>query len=167
VRRHHGGCGAKVSITTGPTLAGFNVFIYQVMLIDPLNLPTDSAIIGYAYQNALNIVNPALAAIGCLPGAAWSLYASAVYNLGGSNIVNFAQDQQGRLFFAGMRKELGIGKFTPGVVAGSSDAGSADALLNPEFMKTMTMRDLRTLRDPWGRAYMEIVMDYGDIWALT
>jgi hypothetical protein len=53
------------------------------------------------------------------------------------------------------------------VVAGTSDAGSSTSLLNPEFMKTLTMRDLRTLKDPWGRAYMEAAMDYGEIWGLT
>jgi hypothetical protein len=137
------------------------------MLIDPLILPTDSLVIGYAYDNARGIVNGALRAAGCMPGSQWSIYAQAVYNLGGSNLINFAQDQASRTWFAQQRKDFGIAAFAPGVVAGTSDEGTATSLLNPEFMRAMTLRDLRTLKDPWGRAYMEIVMDYGELWGLS
>jgi hypothetical protein len=156
-----------MSSTLGPTLAGFTTFVYNVMQIDPLNLPTDSAIIEYAFDNAMTIVNQALCVVCGPPNGQWSYYAIAVYNLGGSNIINFAQDQTGRTYFADLRALYGIGKFPAGVVAGTSDAGSSTSLLNPEFMKTLTMRDLRTLKDPWGRAYMEAAMDYGEIWGLT
>lgn len=168
---------------TGPTLAGFNVFVRQVMQIDPLYLPTDSPLITYAYQSALMVVNPALAGAGRWPSPwfpgmpmvdpsvlaidQWSVYAMAVYNLGGSNVVNYAQDQPGRVFFKEMRANLGLSKFTPGVVAGTSDQGTAVSYLNPEFMKEMTLANLQQIKDPWGRAYLMIAQDYGGIWGIS
>jgi hypothetical protein len=150
-----------MSQPSGPTLAGFSVFVYSIMQIDPLVLPTDSAIIGYAYQTALMIVDQSLQAAGCPPGSQWSIYAIAVYNLGGSNIVNYAQDVAGRTYFADMRKDLGISKFQPGVVAGSSDQGTATSLLNPDFMRGLTLANLQQIKDRWGRAYLQLAQDYG------
>ena len=102
-----------MSASTGPTLAGFNTFVYNVMGISPLYLPTNSPIIGYAFTVAMAIVSPTLgaAAYHCQPGSQWSIYALAVYNLGGSNLINFAQDQPQRTYFADLRKTYGIAKF--------------------------------------------------------
>ncbi len=154
-------------MSAGPTLAGFNTFVYGVMRIDPLILPTTEPIIGYAYDVALAIVNPFLARAGIQSGSQWSIYALAIYNLGGSNIVNYAQDQQGRTFFADQRKALGIGSFTPGVVSGTSDQGTATSLLNPDFMKTLTLQNLQALKDPWGRQYLIFAQAFGPLWGLT
>ncbi len=156
-----------MSQSTGPTLAGFNTFVYNVMSIDPLILPTNAPIIGYAYNVALGIANPLLAAAGCPAPGQWSFYAMAVYNLGGSNLINYAQDQLGRTWFADQRTLYGVTKFAPGVVSSTSDQSTATSLLNQDFMKTMTLRDLRTIKDPWGRQYMEIAQDFGPLWGLT
>lgn len=156
-----------MSAPSGPTLAGFNAFVYDVMLIDPLYLPTNSAVIGYAYNIALAIVNPILATLGCQPDSQWSVYALAVYNLGGSNIINFAQDQSGRTYFSDLRKTLGIASFTPGVTAGTSDQGTATSLLNPEFMKTLTLQNLQSIKDPYGRQYLMFAQAFGPLWGLT
>ena len=157
-----------MSGTSGPTLAGFNIFVYNVMLIDPLVLPTTSAVIGYAYNVALGVVNQALMGAGCPPGSQWSIYAMAVYNLGGSNLINYAQDQPGYTYFNDQRTNFGITKFQPGVVAGTSDAGTAVSLLNPEFMRNLTLANLQQLKDPWGRAYLQFAQDYGpSIWGIS
>lgn len=154
-------------MTVGPTLAGFNTFVYSVMRIDPLVLPTTEQVIEWSYNGSLMVVNQTLMAAGCAPGSTWSIYTMAVYNLGGSNLINFAQDQSGRTFFTDMRDKLGISKFQPGIVSSGSDSGSSTSLLNPEFMRTMTMRDLQNLKDPWGRAYLAIAMDYGTPWGIS
>ena len=60
-----------------------------------------------------------------------------------------------------MRTKLGIAKFSPGVVSSQADAGTSTALLNPEFMKTLTMQNLQNLRDPWGRQYIAFAQSYG------
>jgi hypothetical protein len=154
-----------------PTLAGFQDFLYGVMKIDPLYLPSTEPVIGYAYQVALGIVNPALRSVP-IPsptgGPGTTVYALAVYNLAGSNVVQFAQDQDGRDYFMKLRATLGIDKFSPGIVASTSDASTSTALLNPEFMKTLTLQNLQNLRDPWGRQYLAFAMSAGPtIWGLS
>lgn len=155
-----------MSGSTGPALAGFGTFIANVMQIDPLYLPANAPIIGYAYNVALAIVNPQLAVLGC-PSGQWSIYALAVFNLAGSNLIHFAQDQSGRTFFADMRVSLGIAKFAPGVVSSTSDQSTATALLNPEFMKTLTLQNLQSLKDPFGRQYLIFAQAAGPLWGLT
>lgn len=156
-----------MSGNNGPTLAGFNAFVTNIMQISPLVLPPNSPIIEYAYNVAFMIANPILAAAGCPPNGQWSIYALAVYNLGGSNLVNFAQDQEGRTYFAELRERLGIAVFTPGVTASSGDAGTSEALLNPEFMRTLTLQNLQSIKDPWGRQYLMFAQSWGPLWGLT
>jgi hypothetical protein len=161
-----------MSCTNQPTLAGFQAFIADVMGIDPLYLPSGSPAIPMAYQVALTIVSQQLAYVPTRtqPGMAAgpSIYALAVYNLAGSNIINFASDQPGRTYFQAKRERLGIGKFTPGVVAGTSDQGSATSLLNQEFMKNLTLANLQNLKDEYGRQYLMFAQLAGPtIWGLT
>jgi hypothetical protein len=125
-----------------------------------------------AYQVALTIVNPQLCAVPTItqPGMTPrpSIYALAVYNLAGSNVINFAPDQDGRTYFQAARERLGIGKFTPGVVSGTSDNGTATSLLNPEFMKNLTLANLQNLKDEYGRQYLMFAQLAGPtIWGLT
>jgi hypothetical protein len=155
-----------------PTLAGFADFISDVMEIDPLNLPPTSPVIGYAFQVALGLVPKQLLSV-CLPCVlegppATNLFALSVYNLAGSQLLQFAQDQPGRVYFKETRKELGLDKFSPGVVASTADAGTSTALLNPEFMRNLTLQNLQNLRDPYGRQALAFMMDYGPtIWGLS
>ena len=145
----------------GPTLAGFLAFIRSVMGIDPIYLPDDAPINQIALNVALGIVNRALRSV---PAGALNQpppYVWAVYNLAGSTLINFAQDQAGRTFFRDKRAELGVNKFQAGVVSTSSDVSTSTGLATPEFMMKLTMRDLQTLKDPYGREYMMIAQAYG------
>lgn len=137
-----------------PTLAGFITFTVDVMEIDPLYLPADSPVIVFAFQVACEAVNGALRS---LP----FLYEQAVYNLAGDLLLNFAQDQSGRDFFRKTRAELGITKFTPGMIASTSDAPSSTSLLNIEAMKNFTLSDLQRTKTFYGRTYLEIAQNYG------
>ncbi len=164
---------------THPSLAGFEVFVRTIMRIDPVYLPVDDPTTEYAYEAALSMVNPALAGWSggrCFyypgqpaqaQGTTMTIYARAVYNLGGSNLVNYAQDQEGRPFFEDLRAKLGINKFQMGIVSGTSDGGTATSLLNPEFMRELTLANLQQLKDPWGRAYLAIAQDYGSLWGIS
>lgn len=168
-----------MSATTQPSLAGFVAFIANVMDVtppvgpaNPLILPPDSPVIPIAYQIALSIVNPALATVGSVTQgimpAMPSIYALAVYNLAGSNLINYAQDQTGRTYFQDLRAALKINSFVPGVVAGSSDSGTATSNLNPEFMRNFTLANLAQLKDPYGRQYLAFAQAAGPtIWGLS
>lgn len=111
---------------------------------------------------ALEIVNEL---INC---ASPTLYTYAVYNLASDRLINYAQDQNGQTFFADTRTALRIFSPALGVPTAASDQGTSVGLLNPEFMRLFTLRDLQTLKTPFGRAYMEIAMDYGsNLWGLS
>lgn len=138
------------------------------MAIDPAYLPVDAPVIGYAFNVSLAITTTFLAGAACpTPSGQWSVYALAVYNLGGSNLINFAQDQTGRTYFRDLRKDLGIASFQMGVVSSTADQGTSTALLNPEFMKTLTLQNLQSLKDPYGRAYLMFAQAAGPVWGLT
>ncbi len=70
-----------------PTIAGFIVFIQQVMGITANYLPTTAPVITSSFNVAMAIVNPVLADID------QSVYALAVYNLAADTLLNYAQDQ--------------------------------------------------------------------------
>ena len=150
-----------MSGTSPPTLAGFQWFVTNIMGIDALTLPTNSPVIGYSFQIAMDTVNLALAPLA-------ALYSQAVYNLAGDLLLNFAQDQPGRTFFETARVNYGINKFTPGMVSSTSDSSTATGLLNIEAMKNFTMDDLQRTKTPYGRVYLGIAQAYGPtIWGLS
>lgn len=142
-----------------PTLAGFQAFLAGVVGIDPLYLPPDSPVIGYAFHIAKTIVNHALWAAGT--------YTLAVYNLGASQVINFAPDQPGRTYFHELRDKLGISDWTAGVITATSDQGTSESLLTPDFMKNLTMANLQQIKDPYGRQYIAFAQDYGTVWTLV
>lgn len=161
----------------GPTLAGFLNWIRAVMGIPISVLPDDAAIIPIAYNVAIEICNIQLASLS-LPmndPAQPSIYALAVYNLGGSNLVNYAQDQAGQTppppnaatFWADLRGSFKISAFIAGVVSGAADQGTSETILTPDFMKTLTLANLQQLKDPWGRQYLSFVQGLGPLWGLS
>ena len=159
-----------MTVSSAPTLAGFGWFITNIMGINAIYLPVDAPVIGWSLAVALDIVNPALRGIGnCVPGLpATNIYTVAVYNLAGSTLVNLAPDEEGRTYFAKLREKLGIDEFTPGVVSSTGDSSTSESLLNPDFMKGLTLANLAQLKDPWGRAYLQIAQRAGPtIWGLS
>lgn len=147
--------------TSRPSLAGFLTFIRTVMGIGANELPDSNPVIAMAYDVALEIVNPAICEVSGL------MYSLAVYNLGGSNVAYYAQDQPGKTFFFDLRKRLKIGIFVAGVVQSTADEGSATTLAVPDSLKNLSITDLQNLRDPWGIAYLGIAQKFGQQWGLT
>lgn len=125
------------------------------------DLPDADPVIEVAYDVAIAIVNRALNRASPL------IYTLAVYNLGGDNIINFAQDQSGSRYFTDLRDDFKLLSFVPGVVTSTGDQGTSTSLLNPDFMKEFTMANLQNLKTPYGRQYLDFAQDYGTIWGLS
>lgn len=166
--------------TSQPTLAGFQAFVQNVMGISTTILPSSSPVIGMAFAVALSIVNQALVNV-CVPqfdstgaqlnSGGLSIYALCVYNLAGSNLLAYAQDQNGAPpvpgsnpptpFFAWTRKQFNINGFISGVVQSSSDEGTSVSLVVQEAAKNFTLANLQQLKDPYGRQYLAFAQSYG------
>jgi len=165
-------------MAASPTLAGFQSFITNVMAIPPAALPLTSPFIQMALAVALSIVNPALMSVGVpsmdAAGAPLTtfnintIYDLAVYNLAGSNLINYAVDQLGETYFADLRKALNITGFVSGIVQSTSDEGTSTSLVVQEAAKEFTLMNLQQLKDPFGRRYLELAQSYGPTtWGLT
>jgi uncharacterized protein YciU (UPF0263 family) len=152
-----------------PTLAGFIAFIRTNMGISTTILPDDSAVIPVAYAVALEIVN-----IG-IQGASALIYQLAVYNLGGSNLINYAQDlpdapvyKNKMKFFAYVRAQWNTLGFVSGVIQSSADESTSESLVVQEAAKNFTLMNLQQLKDPWGRQFLAFSQSFGpSVWGLT
>jgi hypothetical protein len=167
-----------------PTLAGFNWFIVNVMGISTTILPADSAVIPFCLGYAVDIVNPAIQqmAPSCGPPIAGvpaiSLYVTAVYNLAGDFLINFAQDQPDAPpvkgskpplpFFAYSRKQWNINGFVSGVIQTAADETTSESMVVQEAAKNFTLQDLQNLKTPYGRTYLGIAQTYGpSTWGMS
>lgn len=144
-----------------PTEVGFLTFIRTQMQINTTVLPDNSPYIHDSYCAARQIVNIAFAQVSCL------IYKLMVYNLAGSNLINFAQDVSGQTFFADLRKKWNLLDFVPGVINSTSDQSTSESLTVPENLTQLTLADLQYLKDPYGRVYLQYAMRYGTLWGLT
>jgi len=167
-----------------PSLAGFIDFIFNRMQVPTTALSNIDPLINEIYNYALQTANfkllfipqppfpspfplPAAPSINPYP----SLYAIAVYNLGGDALVNAALDASGAptiagtnppvKFWAYTRSLYKIDNFLAGVVQSTSDNGSSTSLAIPEMMQQLNLMDLQTLKTPWGRRYMQIAQQMG------
>ena len=70
-------------------------------------------------------------------------------------------------FFATLRAKYNIGGFVAGVISASNDESTGESILNPEFMKTLTLGNLQNLKTPWGRQYLAFAMDFGETWGIS
>jgi hypothetical protein len=147
--------------TYTPTLAGFLVFVRTQMGITTTQLPDNSPSIPFAYDVAVSIVNSALAQ------AAGPIYMLAVYNLGGSNLINFAQDPTGQTFFADVRTKYNIFGFVSGVISSAGDEGTSESMVVQKAAEDFTLADLQYLKDPWGRQYLAFAQRYGTLWGIS
>lgn len=137
--------------------SGFLAFVRSDMGIPAADLPDDSQSIDMAYGAAVEWVNTSLSSL--LP----NLYSVAVYNLAASFLVNWGAGD----VFVKLRDRLGLNSLQVGVITSSSDSGTSQSKLVPDFFKDLSLIDLQMLRDPWGRAYMMIAQQFGSLWGLT
>ncbi len=172
-----------------PTLAGFQSFMLNVMGITTELLPPTAPVVEMAYDIAIDIVNLQIAI------ASPDIYTLAVYNLAGSNIVNYAQDQiyasqsaappgstllpdntvlymrssngVGLPYFAFLRQQWNILGFAGGVVQSSSDVSTSESMVIQEAAKDFTLADIQYLKDPFGRHYLALAQRYGTLWGMN
>lgn len=151
-----------------PTLAGFIAWTRSAMGITTDILPDDSVWFVYAYNVAIDIVDPRMCAVSP------TIYMLAVYNLGGSNLINFAQDgpdapiyKKNLPFFEYFRDKWNILGPVSGVVSSAADQGTATGLEVPQALKDLTLADLAYLKTPWGRQYLAFAQQQGSMWGLT
>jgi hypothetical protein len=107
------------------------------------------------------------------------IYMLCVYNLGGSNLINFAQDPLGApsvgsntageplTFFNYWRWKWNILGPVSGVVSSAGDQGSATSLEVPQSLKDLTLNDLQKLKDPYGRVYLQYAQAQGSLWGVS
>ena len=142
------------------------------MQINSTVLPNNSDAISTAMQVALEIVNVQMNLVSPV------IYTLAVYNLGGSNIINFAQDvsppviyktvnDQQFTYFEYWRYFFKITSFIGGTIASTSDEGTSESMNVPEGLNRLTLADLQYLKDPWGRQYLAFAMKYGTGWGIS
>lgn len=154
-----------------PTEAGFLAFVRSTMGINATILPDDSDVIEMAFCIALELVYEVIQCASPL------LYNLAVYNLAGSTLISYAQDLPDAAiipgsdpplpFFAYYRALWNVNGFVSGVVQASADESTSQSLVVMEAAKNFTLANLTQLKDPYGRAYLVIAQDAGDIWGLT
>lgn len=147
-------------MTPPPTQTGFTAFVRGAGVTTSV-LPDDSGFLTMAYAVALEIASQDINSVSPL------MYTLAVYNLGMSNLVNFAQDTPPSTYFSNLRKSLLVGSFVAGVITSTSDEGTSESLVTPEFMRSLTLQNLRLLKDPWGRQYLEIAQGMGSLWGVS
>lgn len=158
-------------LDTIPTRAGFLDFIRTRMGIPTDVLPDNSTYVDTSLGLALEITNRG---VQCLSPI---LYTEAVYNLGGSILLNIAQDLPNAAkvpgsepplpYFAFARKQFNMNGFVSGVIQSAGDEGTNESMVVQEAAKNFTLANLQQLKDPYGRAYLAIVQSYGDIWGLS
>lgn len=154
------------------TIAGFLDFIRNTMQIPVIALPDDSPSIQIALAIAEDLTNPALKAIqspacSTLNYTGSSIYDLAVYNLGGDNLINFAQDVSGGTFFQTARQSYGINSFVAGVISSTSDNGTGESMVVPDSLKNLTLQNLQQLKTPYGRQWLYFSQAYGTLWGIS
>lgn len=158
-------------LDTIPTRVGFLAFIRTRMGIPTDVLPDNSDYIDVSFDLSLEVTNRG---VQCLSP---KLYTEAVYNLGGSTLLNVAQDlpnaqavpgsEPPLAYFAFARKQFNMNGFVSGVIQSAGDEGTNESMVVQEAAKNFTLANLQQLKDPYGRAYLAIVQSYGDIWGLS
>jgi|SRR6516162_8450495 hypothetical protein len=148
-----------------PTFEGFQAWVAAVMGVSAADMPSD-ATLQIAYDEAINLAYSELAGIPSR-STSMSIYAMAVYNLGGAILVEYAIDNPNSTYWQDLRNKLGINSFTPGLVNQAHDQGTGEGMyILPQFAG-LTMLGLQLLKTPWGRSYLAIAGQWGPIWGLT
>lgn len=159
------------TLTPPPTQAGYLTWLREVVGISVDALPDDSIYIQLSYDRSVATVLPM---INCVDPF---LYMECVYNLATSFLINSARDQSGGPkwpgsdpvvgYWTGLRQSLGCNSFTGGVIDATSDETTSQHMLLPDFMSALTLSDLQRLKDPYGRAYLEIAQSSGSLWGVS
>lgn len=67
----------------------------------------------------------------------------------------------GTVFFSTLRTRYNLLAFSAGAISSSSDQGTSESTVNPDFFKHLTFYDLNVMLTPWGRSYLAFAQAYG------
>lgn len=149
----------------GPTFDGFKAWVAAVMQVPGAAMPSDD-LLQIVYDSALNLAYLGLATIPS-QSTSLSIYAQAVYNLGGSILIEYAIDNPNSSYWQDLRNKFGIYNFTGGLTNQAHDQGTGEGLYILPQLAGLTLWGLQLLKTPWGRAYLMIAGQWGPLWGLT
>lgn len=116
----------------------------------------------WTFEVALSLVNRAICAASAIQ------YTLAIYNLATDRVINWAQDIPDQTYFSDLRDKMKLTTPAVGTVTSVGDQGSSVSVVNPEFLKNLTLMDLQDMRTPYGRNYLGIAQQFGpDIFGLS
>ena len=136
-----------------PNLADFTTFVYN-QGVTTAQLPSNSLYLqwSFTWANDNTFTVPQMPSI---------IYVLAVYNYGFHHLLQIAQDQTGETFFTSARAQYNLLNFTSGPVIASGDQGTNSQLVEPEYLKNMTISMGNLLKTPWGQEYLSYAQQYG------
>lgn len=146
-------------IISPPTLAGFIAWAKAVMGLTTAIIPDNSTAYAYAYQVALNVTPQ-------MPGVP-DIQTLTTYNIGGSQLLMYAQDQSGQTFFSTARTKYGMNSFVAGVINSSGDESTHQSMTVGKQMSNMDLLSLQLATNPYGRQALAFMGSIGSLWGLT
>jgi hypothetical protein len=178
-------------VSEEPTLAGFTAWVYAFMGVPKSALPPDSPYLQLSYDTSVNVAyvglklvknrspprtppHPEQPIYPAPPGRRFqspSIYALAVYNLGGHILCNTAMDDPDAVppqvpptFWADLRTKLNLNSFSLGLITSAADQGTSAGQMIPDMIQNMSLMNLWLLQTPWGRMYLMLAGQWGTIW---
>lgn len=144
-----------------PNVTDFVTFLQTVAGIPVAALPASSPYIPWALNYSKELTLVGLNAVGT------DFYCFAVYLLGTSFLINWCPDQPGQTYFQKIRKQWNINGFVGGTIQSTADQSTSESLLAPDFLKGLTIGQLQALKDPFGRQWLAMQADAGNLWGLS
>jgi len=148
-------------ITSPPTLAGFIAWSRAVMGLTTIVIADTDIGYSYAYQVSLDLVPMDFSVL------APDIYTLAVYNMAGSNLLQWQQDMPGQTFFAYARASYGINNFVAGVINSAADSTTSEALSVGKGLQNLDLISLQAIKNPYGRQAIAFMQSLGTLWGLT
>lgn len=148
-----------------PTIEGFTAWVQAVMGVPTGDMP-DPTTLQVAFDQAINLAYLGLQSVPT-QSTSLTIYAQAVYNLGGAMLLEIAMDNPNSTFWTDLRNKLGISSFVPGLVNQAHDQGTGEGMYILPVFAGLTMLGLQLIKSPWGRNYLMFAGQWGPIWGLT
>lgn len=148
-----------------PTFEGFQAWVSAIMGVPDTAMP-DVTTLQVAYDQAINLAYIGLQGVPS-QSTSMTVYAQAVYNLGGAMLLEFAMDNPNSTFWTDLRNKLGINSFSPGLINQAHDQGTGEGMYILKQLEGLSLWGLQLIKSPWGRAYLMFAGEWGPIWGIT
>lgn len=145
-----------------PTFDGFLKFVRDVMKVPDSAISDADPILVYCYEYAKEFI-PKHLGLETLP----HIFVDAIYSCSASYLINYAQDTPPDTYWTDIRKSLGIGSPSYGIINSASDQGTSGSVTISQALSNLSIADLMLMKDPYGRKVVAILMEMGPLWGLT